>query len=123
MSEFVVGARIDGSAAGLAKAALEAKKALDSMAVAGAKDLTAIGSAAKGTETSLVAMSTRSQREFARMAQARETLGIRSEHRIQQEILRTQAAYQRLANSGTMSWREQRARGGTDASDRRPAER
>lgn len=108
MSEFVVGARIDGSAAGLAKAALEAKKALDSMAVAGAKDLTAIGSAAKGTETSLVAMSTRSQREFARMAQARETLGIRSEHRIQQEILRTQAAYQRLANSGTMSWREQR---------------
>ena len=109
MSEFVVGARIDGSAAGLAKAALEAKKALDSMAVAGAKDLTAIGSAAKGTETSLVAMSTRSQREFARMAQARETLGIRSEHRIQQEILRTQAAYQRLANSGTMSWREQRA--------------
>ena len=122
MSEFVVGARIDGSAAGLAKAALEAKKALDSMAVAGAKDLTAIGSAAKGTETSLVAMSTRSQREFARMAQARETLGIRSEHRIQQEILRTQAAYQRLANSGTMSWREQ-ARGGTDASDRRPAER
>ena len=108
MSEFVVGARIDGSAAGLAKAALEAKKALDSMAVAGAKDLTAIGSAAKGTETSLVAMSTRSQREFARMAQARETLGIRSEHRIQQEILRTQAAYQRLANSGTMSWRESR---------------
>ena len=37
MSEFVVGARIDGSAAGLAKAALEAKKALDSMAVAGAR--------------------------------------------------------------------------------------
>ena len=81
------------------------------MAVAGAKDLTAIGSAAKGTETSLVAMSTRSQREFARMAQARETLGIRSEHRIQQEILRTQAAYQRLANSGTMRAREQRAAG------------
>ena len=47
------------------------------------------------------------QREFARMAQARETLGIRSEHRIQQEILRTQAAYQRLASSGTMTWREQ----------------
>ena len=52
-------------------------------------------------------MATRTQREFARMAQARETLGIRSEHRIQQEILRTQAAYQRLASSGTMTWREQ----------------
>ncbi|MFY2033739.1 phage tail tape measure protein [Achromobacter xylosoxidans] len=107
MSEFVVGVRVDGTAAGLAKAALEAKKALDNMAVAGAKDLTAIGRATKQTETSLVNMATRTQREFARMAQARETLGIRSEHRIQQEILRTQAAYQRLANSGTMSWREQ----------------
>lgn len=107
MSEFVVGVRVDGTAAGLTKAALEAKKALDNMAVAGAKDLTAIGRATKQTETSLVNMATRTQREFARMAQARETLGIRSEHRIQQEILRTQAAYQRLANSGTMTWREQ----------------
>lgn len=107
MSEFVVGVRVDGTAAGLAKAALEAKKALDNMAVAGAKDLTAIGRATKQTETSLVNMATRTQREFARMAQARETLGIRSEHRIQQEILRTQAAYQRLASSGTLTWREQ----------------
>ncbi|WP_238890928.1 phage tail tape measure protein [Achromobacter insuavis] len=107
MSEFVVGVRVDGNTAGLAKAAQEAKKALDNMAVAGAKDLTAIGRATKHTETSLVNMATRTQREFARMAQARETLGIRSEHRIQQEILRTQAAYQRLANSGTMTWREQ----------------
>lgn len=107
MSEFVVGVRVDGTAAGLNKAALEARKALDNMAIAGAKDLTAIGRATKQTETSLVNMATRTQREFARMAQARETLGIRSEHRIQQEILRTQAAYQRLANSGTMSWREQ----------------
>ncbi|WP_241069563.1 phage tail tape measure protein [Achromobacter insuavis] len=107
MSEFVVGVRVDGTAAGLAKAALEAKKALDNMAVAGAKDLTAIGRATKQTETSLVNMATRTQREFARMAQARETLGIRSEHRIQQEILRTQSAYQRLASSGTMTWREQ----------------
>ncbi|MCF7770451.1 phage tail tape measure protein [Achromobacter pulmonis] len=107
MSEFVVGVRVDGTAAGLTKAALEAKKALDNMAIAGAKDLTAISRATKQTETSLVTMATRTQREFARMAQARETLGIRSEHRIQQEILRTQAAYQRLANSGTMTWREQ----------------
>ena len=37
MSEFVVGVRVDGTAAGLAKAALEAKKALDNMAVAGPK--------------------------------------------------------------------------------------
>ncbi|MFY2646324.1 hypothetical protein ACOTDF_32570, partial [Achromobacter insuavis] len=76
MSEFVVGVRVDGTAAGLNKAALEAKKALDNMAIAGAKDLTAIGRATKQTETSLVNMATRTQREFARMAQARETLGI-----------------------------------------------
>ncbi|MCH4577561.1 phage tail tape measure protein [Achromobacter xylosoxidans] len=108
MSEFVVGVRVDGNTAGLAKAALEAKKALDNMAAAGAKDLDAIGQAAKKTEAAFSTMATRGQREFARMAQARETLGIRSEHRIQQEIMRTQAAYQRLVNSGTMSWREQR---------------
>ena len=106
MSEFVVGVRVDGTAAGLAKAALEAEGP-GQHGRRGAKDLTAIGRATKQTETSLVNMATRTQREFARMAQARETLGIRSEHRIQQEILRTQAAYQRLASSGTMTWREQ----------------
>jgi hypothetical protein len=42
-----------------------------------------------------------------RTAQARERLGIRSEHQIQREIDRTRAAYQRLAQSGTASWREQ----------------
>ncbi|CAB3886793.1 phage tail tape measure protein [Achromobacter denitrificans] len=108
MSDYIVGVRVDGDTAGLAKAAQAAKKALESMAVAGAKDLDGIAKASKKTESSLVAMGTRTQREFARMAQARETLGIRSEHRIQQEILRTQAAYQRLASSGTMTWREQR---------------
>ena len=80
MSEFVVGVRVDGTAAWQRPR----WKALDNMAVAGAKDLTAIGRATKQTETSLVNMATRTQREFARMAQARETLGIRSEHRIQQ---------------------------------------
>lgn len=108
MSEFTVGVRVDGSAAGLTKAAQEARKALDNMAIGGAKDLDSIGKAAKKTEAAFATMATRSQREFARMAQARETLGIRSEHRIQQEIMRTQAAYQRLVNSGTASWREQR---------------
>jgi len=42
-----------------------------------------------------------------RESQARETLGIRSERVIQQEITRTRVAYQRLAQSGTLSWREQ----------------
>ena len=35
------------------------------------------------------------------MASARETLGVRSEHKIQQEINHTIAAYNRLKRSGT----------------------
>lgn len=44
---------------------------------------------------------------FQKMASARETLGIRSEKVIQNEIRRTEAAYKRLADSGTLSMREQ----------------
>lgn len=40
------------------------------------------------------------------MASARETLGVRSEHRIQQEINHTIAAYNRLKRSGTATSRE-----------------
>jgi hypothetical protein len=42
-----------------------------------------------------------------RMQSARETLGIRSEHSIQREIARTQAAYNRMVRSGDLSAREQ----------------
>lgn len=45
--------------------------------------------------------------EGQRLFQARETLGIRSEQRIQREIRQTELAYQRLAASGTASAREQ----------------
>lgn len=40
------------------------------------------------------------------MAQARERLGVRSEHKIQQEINHTIAAYNRLKRSGTATSRE-----------------
>lgn len=46
-------------------------------------------------------------RESRRMMDARATLGMRSEQRIQREIRQTELAYQRLANAGTMSAREQ----------------
>ncbi|MCX8957228.1 phage tail tape measure protein [Erwinia psidii] len=45
--------------------------------------------------------------EYRRMASARETLGIRSERTIRREISQTQAAYNRLSRSGTMSAGEQ----------------
>lgn len=82
-SIYRFGIRFEGNAAGLARSAREAEEAVKRTGV-------------------------RSVAEFRRMAQARETLGIRSERDIQREIQRTEAAYNRLARAGTMSWREQR---------------
>lgn len=100
MTQFVVGVRVDGNAAGLAKAAAEAKKVLDSLATAG---VSGASSTARAQAQAAAAM----RRDYQAMAQAREMLGIRSERRIQQEIRATEAAYQRLARSGTLSWNEQ----------------
>jgi hypothetical protein len=44
---------------------------------------------------------------YQRLSQARERLGLRSEHTIQREIQRTQAAYNRLARDGSRSFAEQ----------------
>ena len=68
------------------------------------------GPAAKAMSglTAETAKAARAQRtEYQRLAQAREALGVRPERTIQREIQRTQAAYRRLAESGTLSWREQ----------------
>jgi hypothetical protein len=80
---YNVGVKIEGSAAGLAKAAKEAQAHIKQMGAGMGK-------------------------EFTKMAQARETLGVRSEHAIQREIQRTEAAYNRLARSGRLSFNEQR---------------
>lgn len=48
-----------------------------------------------------------SRKEFEQLSRARELLGVRPERAIQREIQRTEAAYSRLARSGTLSWREQ----------------
>ncbi len=52
---------------------------------------------------------TRQRSVYERLSQARETLGVRSEHAIQRELQQTEAAYNRLSRSGTVSWREQAA--------------
>lgn len=62
-----------------------------------------LAQSSQGAEKSI----TRMQRESRRLAQAREALGVRSEREIQREIARTEAAYQRLANAGGISAREQ----------------
>lgn len=80
---YNVGVRIDGNANGLARAAQDANRMLSQMGRNSVADL-------------------------KKMANAREILGIRSEREVQREILRTQAAYSRLARSGQLSWGEQR---------------
>lgn len=74
---------MDGDARGLARAAREGQDALKRMGV-------------------------QSVGEFNKMARARQTLGVRSEHAIQREIQHTEAAYNRLARSGRLSFEEQR---------------
>lgn len=80
---YTVGVNITGSGVGLARAAQAARR---DMALLG-KTVTA---------------------DVQKMAKARELLGVRSEREVQREIQRTQAAYNRLARSGQLSWNEQR---------------
>ncbi|CEJ19980.1 phage tail tape measure protein [Ralstonia solanacearum] len=74
-----------------------------------AKTATATEKAAQKAADAAEKSAARQRSSYERLAQARETLGVRSERAIQREIQQTEAAYNRLARSGTMSWREQAA--------------
>ncbi|MES2237602.1 MAG: phage tail tape measure protein [Pseudomonadota bacterium] len=76
-------------------AATRSLKAIDQ----GLKGVTQSGKQAKSASEAAIGT-------FARMASARSVLGIRSEKEVQNEIRRTEAAYQRLAQSGSASQRE-----------------
>jgi hypothetical protein len=80
---YTVGVKIVGSAAGLIRAAKDAQQ-----------------------QTRLLGNGM--TQEFNKMARARSLLGVRSEHEVQREISRTQAAYNRMARSSTLSANEQR---------------
>lgn len=80
---YTVGVEIKGNAAGMARAAKEAQAHIKQMGAG-------LG------------------QEFSRMAKAREQLGIRPEREIQREIMKTEAAYNRLARSSTTSFNDQR---------------
>lgn len=71
-------------------------------------DAKGIAKAAKEAQAAMKAVGERGMSDYKRMAKARETLGVRSEREIQREVQRTQAAYNRLARSGTQTWNEQR---------------
>lgn len=78
----------DGATKGLAKAAELQQKAV------------------KQAEAITLASNGRQRSSYEKLSQAREVLGIRSEKAVQREIQQTEAAYKRLANSGTASARE-----------------
>lgn len=96
----------DGSAAGLRSVEQAVKKAAD-VAVEGSSKtaLAAKDAALKSTQAVQAAHDTH-VRLYRDMANARETLGIRAERTVRQEIQQTQAAYQTLARSGALSARE-----------------
>lgn len=90
----------DAATAGIKTATREAQQDAGKLATATEK-------AAQAAAAAVERGAAQQRNSFQRMAQARETLGIRSEHAIQREITRTQAAYQRLRDSGTLSFRQQ----------------
>ncbi|MCL2160705.1 MAG: phage tail tape measure protein [Betaproteobacteria bacterium] len=85
---------------GVKKAEQDAQKGAE-------KTATATERAAAKAATAAERGAAQQRNAYKRTAQAREQLGIRSERTIQREIDRTVAAYNRLARSGTASWREQ----------------
>ena len=71
-------------------------------------DAKGLAKAAKEAQAATKAVGERGMAEYKRMAKARETLGVRSEREIQREIQRTEASYNRLTRSASLSWNEQR---------------
>lgn len=90
----------DGASAGVQASARAAEASATKVASATER---AAAKAAAAAE----AGAARQRTSYARLAEARETLGIRSERVIQREIAQTEAAYKRLQASGTLGFREQ----------------
>ncbi len=104
MSEPAVRAELaitlkDGASAGLLSVSKAAEQAAGKTAAASA-------AAAKKSSEAVANQVSQSRREYEKLASARETLGIRPEREIRREIAQTEAAYNRLARSGTMGARE-----------------
>jgi len=79
-------------------------KFVDKGASAGLDKFTAhVDRVTKQTESAVERSNSRQRTSFERLSLARETLGMRSEQKIQREIQQTEAAYKRLAASGTLS--------------------
>lgn len=89
----------DGTSAGLNQVTKSAEAAAGKTAAA------SVAAAKKSTEA-VTSQVSKSRSEYEKLASARETLGVRPERTIQREIQQTEAAYNRLARSGTASARD-----------------
>ncbi|WP_050469163.1 phage tail tape measure protein [Herbaspirillum chlorophenolicum] len=98
--EIRVKLRDSGTAAGIKALTQTAQQEATKVSTATER---AAQKAAEATEKSAA----RQRSSYEKLYAARETLGVRSERSIQREIQQTEAAYNRLRSSGTMSWREQ----------------
>ena len=74
-----------------------------------AKTATATEKAAQKAAEATQKSTARQRSSYEKLSQAREVLGVRSERAIQREIQQTEAAYNRLKASGTLSWQQQAA--------------
>lgn len=90
-----------------AGAAAQAKKITNEVVQSTERVATATERAAARSAEATERSATRQRSSFQRLYAARDALGMRSEQAIQREIQRTEAAYRRLVDSGTLSWREQ----------------
>lgn len=93
----------DQASAGLKKVADEVEKGAKRATEAAKRGAKEQQDAARQTDVLQSALSGKAENYARRLAQTRQTLGIRSEHQIQREIQRTEAAYNRLARSGRAS--------------------
>lgn len=74
-----------------------------------AKTATATEKAAQKAAEATQKSASRQRSSYEKLSQAREALGMRSERAIQREIQQTEAAYNCLKASGTLSWQQQAA--------------
>ncbi len=105
--EVALKMRDDGVAKGMAAVQDAAEKTAAVSISAAEKAASATERAAEQAATATEQAAARQRSSYERLSHARETLGMRSEQAIQREIQQTVAAYNRLKDSGTLSFNEQ----------------
>ncbi len=90
----------DGATAGIKSSAQTARQEA-------AKTASATEKAAQKSAEAVEKSAARQRSSYEKLSHARGSLGMRSEHAVRREIQQTEAAYNRLKASGSMSWQQQ----------------